>query len=212
ILEWATIIEFDSDGDPIEGMSRARDINPNVLTVINVPVSKNVEKKILYLAQNGAETVHLSADIHGSGKDGTTLLETLHKSHLLLVDEGLRDRITLVASGGIAAAEHVPKTIIMGADIVKIDVPLLIAMDTVKWNQSKNGDQIPCPNEIEELDPRWGASRVINLMLSWKDQLLEILGAMGLRDVRRLRGETGRAIFADKAYTNFLQRLKILPE
>ncbi len=209
ILEWATIVEFYPDGDQIEGISRLRDINPSVLTIINVLVSKNVEKKILKLAQNGAETVHLSADIHGSGKDGITLLDGLHKSHLLLVEEGLRDRITLVASGGIAAAEHVPKTIIMGADIVMVDVPLLIAMDTVRWNQE---DRIPSPNEIEELDPRWGASRVINLMLSWRDQLLEILGAMGLRDVRRLRGETGRAIFADKAHTNFLKRLKILPE
>ncbi|MCJ7580863.1 MAG: glutamate synthase-related protein, partial [Candidatus Aminicenantes bacterium] len=212
ILEWATIIEFVPGGDPVEGMSKVRDINPNMLTIINVPVSKDVEKKILHLAQKGAETVHLSADIHGLGEFNLNLLDTLHKSHTLLVEEGLRDRITLLASGGIAAAEHVPKTIIMGADIIKVDVPLLIAMDTVRWNQNKNGDRVPSPNEIEELDPRWGASRVINLMLSWRDQLLEILGAMGLRDVRRLRGETGRAIFADRAYTNFSERLKILPE
>jgi hypothetical protein len=32
-------------------------------------------------------------------------------------------------------------------------------------------------------------------MASWRDQLLEILGAMGLREVRRLRGEMGRAMF-----------------
>ena len=29
---------------------------------------------------------------------------------------------------------------------------------------------------------------------AWRDQLLEILGAMGLREVRRLRGEMGRAM------------------
>jgi hypothetical protein len=32
-------------------------------------------------------------------------------------------------------------------------------------------------------------------MASWRDQLLEILGAMGIREVRRLRGEMGRAMF-----------------
>jgi hypothetical protein len=32
-------------------------------------------------------------------------------------------------------------------------------------------------------------------MASWRDQLLEVLGAMGLREVRRLRGEMGRAMF-----------------
>jgi hypothetical protein len=36
----------------------------------------------------------------------------------------------------------------------------------------------------------------MNLTASWRDQLLEILGAMGMREVRRLRGEMGRAMFA----------------
>jgi len=42
---------------------------------------------------------------------------------------------------------------------------------------------------------RWGAQRIINLIGAWRNQLLEVLGAMGLREVRRLRGEVGRAIF-----------------
>lgn len=212
IIEWATIVEFDARRDPIAGIARVRTINSNVLTVINVPVSKKAKNKILELARNGAETIHLSADIHGRGTDGTHLLESLRATHRLLVEEGLRDRITLVASGGIAAAEHVPKTIILGADAVVVDVPLLIAMDVVAWTKGANGNQKLHPKDIAELDPRWGASRVINLMLSWKDQLLEVLGAMGLRDVRRLRGETGRAIFADEERTKFTERLKRMPE
>ncbi len=35
----------------------------------------------------------------------------------------------------------------------------------------------------------------MNLIASWRDQLLEISGAMGLREVRRMRGEMGRAMF-----------------
>jgi len=212
IIEWATILEFDPDGDQIAGISRAREINPNVLTIINVPACLNVEKKILELARNGAETIHLNADIHGQDEEGATLLDSLHTTHILLVEEGLRDRITIVASGGIAAAEHIPKTIIMGADAVVVDIPLLIAIDVVKWLPAEKENRTMCPKDIEELDPRWGASRVINLMLSWKDQLLEVLGAMGLRDVRRLRGETGRAIFADQERINFLNRIKTVPE
>ena len=41
----------------------------------------------------------------------------------------------------------------------------------------------------------WGVQRIENLLASWRDQILEILGAMGLREVRRLRGEMGRAMF-----------------
>jgi glutamate synthase domain-containing protein 2/ferredoxin len=212
IIEWATIVEFDPDGDQIAGIARAREINSNVLTIINVPASGNVEKTILELVLKGAETIHLSADIHGRGSGGVTLLDSLHTTHTLLVEKGLRDRITIVASGGIAAAEHIPKTIIMGSDAVVVDVPLLIAMDVVKWIPGKNKHRNLYPKDIEELDPRWGASRVINLMLSWKDQLLEVLGAMGLRDVRRLRGEIGRAIFAHKERMNFLKRIKTTPE
>jgi hypothetical protein len=39
--------------------------------------------------------------------------------------------------------------------------------------------------------------RIINLMGAWHSQLLEVMGAMGIREARRLRGETGRAIFFD---------------
>jgi hypothetical protein len=41
----------------------------------------------------------------------------------------------------------------------------------------------------------WGVRRIRNLAASWRDQLLEVLGAMGLREVRRLRGELGRLLF-----------------
>ncbi|MFC2165722.1 glutamate synthase-related protein [Acidobacteriota bacterium] len=212
IIEWATIVEFEPNRDQISGIARARDINSNVLTAIQVPAARGVEKRILELVRKGAEIVHLSTNTHGIGKDDITLLESLHATHTLLVEEGLRDRITLVASGGIAAAEHIPKTIIMGADAVVVDIPLLIAMDVVNWSHEENGNIKLLLKGIEELDPRWGASRIINLMLSWQDQLLEVLGAMGLRDVRRLRGETGRAIFADQERQNFLERLKNIPE
>jgi hypothetical protein len=37
--------------------------------------------------------------------------------------------------------------------------------------------------------------RMINLMGAWHAQLLELMGAMGIREVRRLRGEVGRCMF-----------------
>jgi len=41
----------------------------------------------------------------------------------------------------------------------------------------------------------WGIQRLMNLAAAWRDQLLEISGAMGLREIRRMRGEMGRAMF-----------------
>jgi hypothetical protein len=38
---------------------------------------------------------------------------------------------------------------------------------------------------------------MVNLMGAWHSQLIEVLGAMGIREVRRLRGEVGRAMFLE---------------
>ena len=40
--------------------------------------------------------------------------------------------------------------------------------------------------------------RMVNLMGAWHSQILEMMGAMGIREARRLRGETGRAIFFEE--------------
>ena len=32
-------------------------------------------------------------------------------------------------------------------------------------------------------------------MCAWWSQLIEVMGAMGIRDIRRMRGEAGRAMF-----------------
>jgi hypothetical protein len=56
----------------------------------------------------------------------------------------------------------------------------------------------PCPVGVERIDPGWGWQRVVNLAAAWHAQILEVLGAMGLRDIRRLRGEVGRAIFMEE--------------
>ena len=34
-----------------------------------------------------------------------------------------------------------------------------------------------------------------NLIAAWHDQLIEVMGAMGMREARRLRGDVGRAMF-----------------
>jgi hypothetical protein len=52
-----------------------------------------------------------------------------------------------------------------------------------------------CQIALEEIEPAYGAQRIVNLISAWHQQLLEVLGAMGIREVRRLRGETGRAMF-----------------
>jgi hypothetical protein len=44
-------------------------------------------------------------------------------------------------------------------------------------------------------------------MSAWRDQMLEALGAMGIREIRRLRGEVGRTIWHKTEETAFRELL-----
>jgi glutamate synthase domain-containing protein 2 len=56
-----------------------------------------------------------------------------------------------------------------------------------------------CPADLANAPSEHVKGRVTNMANAWRDQLLEVLGAMGIKEVRRLRGETGRAIFQEDA-------------
>src|SRR5690606_17546151 len=79
------------------------------------------------------------------------------------------------------------------------DDALVVALGCALWADVRH----PCPVDDVETDPEWGEQRIINLMAAWRDQLLEVLGAMGMREVRRLRGELGRTIFQAKEEASF---------
>jgi hypothetical protein len=82
---------------------------------------------------------------------------------------------------------------VCGLDAGAIDVAACVALQGRLHGECR--DRGSCRIELPELEPDWGVQRLVNLAASWRDQLLEVLGAMGLREVRRLRGELGRALF-----------------
>lgn len=172
-----------------------KDSGRSLLISVRIPMTKGVEEKALSLVERGVSIIHLEARQNGLSldDDAITLKDGIRLVHLKFVDAGLRDGITLLASGGIALAEHVAKAIICGADAVFTDFPILIALECRMCRRCVKG--LSCPVEIDRASSEWVASRVINLMGAWHNQLLEVMGAMGIRDVRRLRGEVGRAMF-----------------
>ncbi|MGH8431906.1 MAG: glutamate synthase-related protein, partial [Solimonas sp.] len=147
---------------------------------------------VLSLAQQGLRLFHLTANYHGQAGNAF-VLDAIRSVHEMLVAEGLREQTTLIGSGGIIAAEHVPKAIICGLDAVALDTSPLIALQ----GRFHGGciERASAAVELPAFEPAWAAQRLMNLAAAWRDQLLEILGAMGMREVRRLRGEIGRAMF-----------------
>jgi hypothetical protein len=168
------------------------------VVALKVPANGEGAQRVVDLAAAGVEIIHLFADDHarGLGEAGNLhLKELIRQSHLRLVERNLRDTVTLLVSGGIAMAEHVPKAIICGADGVVIDLPLLLALECRLCRACAQGG--PCPVDMKSLSPKRATQRLVNLLAAWNNQLLEILGAMGMREVRRLRGEVGRAMFVE---------------
>jgi glutamate synthase domain-containing protein 2 len=136
--------------------------------------------------------VHLVADYHGRA-GGRFALDLIRASHERLVAVGVREEMTLIGSGGIVMAEHVAKAIICGLDLVGLDTALVVALQGRFRGPAVDRDLTVA--DFPRLDPTWGRQRIQNLANAWRDQLLEVLGAMGLREVRRLRGELGRSMF-----------------
>jgi hypothetical protein len=192
------LIEIPYGKDVIATQNAIKEKVPGIVSIIRMALAPDSAENILRLIAEGAESVHLVADEYGLEKADKPLFikERMRKVHLYLVEKGVRDQITLISGGGIAMAEHVAKQIICGSDLVTVDIPLLIAMECRVCRRCKEG--IACPVELDSVDPLWGAGRVRNLMAGWHNQLIEILGAMGIREVRRLRGEMGRAMFFEE--------------
>ncbi len=178
------------------------------IVAIRVAANPAVAQRVVELTRDGADVIHLVFDSHGreqAAAEPRHVRDVLRDVHTTLVKQGLRDEVTLIASGGIAAAEHVAKAILCGADLVAIDIPLILALECRLCGECEH-EQL-CPIALEEIDAGFGVHRIVNLMSAWHSQLLEMLGAMGLREVRRLRGETGRCMFFEDLERDTFGRL-----
>ncbi|MFQ6041834.1 MAG: glutamate synthase-related protein [Candidatus Poribacteria bacterium] len=210
IIKEVKIAEFIYTDKIMGYIQRAKQINSKLIVSIRLPMNKDAGSIVDELARSGAEIIHLYADYHGNELDGSNpppappkrgayprfIKDVIRGVHLRLVEASIRDEVTIIASGGIALAEHLAKIIICGADLAAIDLPLLIALECRLCKNCLNN--LPCPVEIHNVTPGYAVPRIANLIGAWHSQLIEVLGAMGLREVRRLRGEVGRAMFYEE--------------
>ena len=188
------LIEFQ---EPVPGeCSRIRKVFPESVAIARLPLGADTLGRVLELADAGLGSFHLTADYHGRCADGLFVFDAVRRLHEALMEKGVREELTLIVSGGIVRAEHVPKIIIGGADLVALDTPLWVAMGGEIEGEFLSAGRGTM--DIPPVEEGWGAQRVVNFCAAWRNQLLEILSAMGLREVRRLRGELGRAIFFEE--------------
>jgi len=180
----------------LEAQAALKAQNPGRIVAIRLTATPAAAARVLELTRQGAEVIHLVFDSAGREAHSPQprhLRDVLREVHTTLTKAGVRDEVTLVASGGIALPEHLAKAIICGADLVAIDIPLILALECRLCGECQQEN--PCPIVLEEVEADLAVHRIVNLLGAWHSQLLEVLGAMGIREVRRLRGETGRCMF-----------------
>ena len=179
-------------------------INPDALISVKVSTPSDVDMVAVGSYYAGANIIHLDGGYGGTGaapeiakKNIAMPIEyAITKVHKFLLEEGVREEIVLLASGGIRTAFDIAKSIVLGADGAIIGTSDLIALGCVRCGNCESGRG--CPRGIATTDPElekqidylWGAQRIINLYASWQKQLKLLLYKLGLKDIKELRGRT----------------------
>jgi glutamate synthase domain-containing protein 2 len=110
-----------------------------------------------------------------------------------LREEGIRNKVSIVAAGGIRSSGDVVKAIALGADAVYIATAALVAMGCTVCQKCHTGK---CPWGIATTDP-WIAKRInpdiaserlVNLLRGWSLEIKDMMGGMGINSIESLRG------------------------
>lgn len=209
ILEKTRLVEIADEDAVLERIKKLKSLHSEIIVAVRIGLNAQGARRVIELASlEEIEVIHVVADLNGNelgAEEPRFIKEIIREIHTTLIEKGIRDNITLIAGGGIALPEHMAKVIICGADLVTIDLPLMIALECHLCDRCEPG--MPCPAKLEEIDPDYGAGRMTNLIAAWHDQLIEMMGAMGMREARRLRGDVGRAMFFEELEEETFGRL-----
>ncbi|MBU1754336.1 alpha-hydroxy-acid oxidizing protein [bacterium] len=177
-------------------------MNPKALVSVKVSTPTDVDMVAIGSYYAEAHIIHIDGSYGGTGaapniakKNIAMPIEyAIPKVHNFLKAEGVRDKITLIASGGIRTAHDVAKAIALGADGVVIGTAEMVALECVRCANCESGRG--CPRGIATTDKElthqfnseWSSQRLINLLSSWHGQLVDILKRLGMRSIRELVG------------------------
>lgn len=153
------------------------------------------------IARAGADIIVLDGFRGGTGAAPTIIRDhvgipaelALASVDQRLRDEGIRNSLSIVVSGGIRGSADVLKAIALGADAVYIGTAALQAVGCTVCQRCYTGK---CPWGIatndpylaKRVNPEIAAERLVNLVHAWGHEIKEILGALGINALESLRG------------------------
>lgn len=110
-----------------------------------------------------------------------------------LNQEGIRNKVSIIAGGGIRSSSDAFKIIALGADACYISTAALISMGCTVCQKCHTGK---CPWGLTtmnpaislRINPKIASKRASNLIRSWTLEIKNMLGGMGINAIESLRG------------------------
>ncbi len=199
VLKRTGFAEIEDSGDINLRIKELKQVNPDIVVSVRVNLDSSGIDRAVELSMHDVEVIHIVADTNGKQKGVENPLhikDMIRRVHKSLIENGARDDVTIIAGGGIALPEHVTKGLLCGTDLVSVELPLLISLECHLC--ARCSGEKSCPAKIREAGFDYSTGRMTNLIAAWHDQIIEMMGAMGIRDARRLRGDVGRAMFFEQ--------------
>ncbi len=186
-------------------------INPKALVSVKVSTPSDVDMVAVGSYYAGAHIIHLDGSYGGTGaapdiakKNIAMPIEyAVPKVHRFLKEEGVRDKITMVASGGIRTPHDMAKVIALGADAVCTGTADLVALECIRCHNCESGRgcargiATTDSELIDLIDLEWGTQRIINMFLCWRRELARILKKLGMKNLQELTGRTDCLVHLD---------------
>ncbi|MCL2069778.1 MAG: glutamate synthase-related protein [Treponema sp.] len=169
--------------------------------IVKIAAVHNVAAISSGIARSGADIIALDGFRGGTGAAPTRTRDhvgipielALASVDRRLRDEGIRDRVSIVAGGSIRSSADIVKAVALGADAVYIGTAALLALGchlcrSCHAGKCNWGIASQVPELTKRLNPDIGYKRLVNLLSAWKHEIKEMMGGMGINSIEALKG------------------------